>query len=179
MASSEHRPHHFVEFNFPYTLVPQTPKQTHTMEPNIQLNMIAILIAVVANFVFGALWYMPLFGKAWAREMKIDMNGPKPPQSEMIKGMVIMVIGNFLMAYVFAHNIAVWNPVTWGQPPSTMHSPMGMAIAAAFFTWLGFFLPQDLSKVAWEKNSWKLFFINTSHHFLSLLIAAFIIVYMS
>ena len=149
------------------------------MEPNIQINMMAILIAVVANFIFGALWYMPFFGKAWAKEMKIDLSGPKPPSSEMVKGMVIMVIGNFLMAYVFAHNIAVWNPLTWGQPASTVHTPMGMAFAASFFTWLGFYLPQDLSKIAWEKSSWKLFFINTSYHFLSLVIAALVIVFIS
>jgi len=149
------------------------------MEPNIQINMIAILVAVVANFIFGALWYMPLFGKAWAQEMKMDISGPKPPASEMFKGMAIMVIGNFLMAYVFAHNIAVWNPITWGQPASTMHTPMQMAFAASFFTWLGFYLPQDLSKIAWEKSSWKLFFINTSHHFLSLMIAALVIIFMA
>ena len=147
------------------------------MQPDIHINMIAILVAVVANFIFGALWYMPLFGKAWAREMKMDISGPKPPSSEMIKGMVIMVIGNFLMAYVFAHNIAVWNPVTWGQAASAT-PPMQMAFAASFFTWLGFYVPQDLGRIAWEKGTWKLFFINTGYHFLSLLIAAMVIVLM-
>ena len=145
------------------------------MEPNIQINMTAVLIAVVANFIFGALWYMPLFGKAWAREMNIDMTGPKPPSSVMIKGMVIMIIGNFLMAYVFAHNIAVWNPLTWGHPASPGQTPMNMAFAAAFFTWLGFYVPQDIGRIAWEKASWKLFGINTVYHFLSLLIAAMIL----
>jgi hypothetical protein len=57
-------------------------------------------------------------------------------------------------------------------------SPCGYAFAAAIFTWLGFFLPGDLSSVAWENKSWKLFFINTVHHFLSLLVAAMIIAYM-
>jgi hypothetical protein len=46
--------------------------------------------------------------------------------------MVIMIIGNFLMAYVLAHTIAVWNPLTWGQPASEV-SPMAMAFSAAFF----------------------------------------------
>ena len=143
------------------------------MEPNIQLNMIAVLIAVAANFVLGYLWYSPLFGKAWATEMKWDMT-QKPPASEMMKGMIFMVIGNFLMAYVFAHNIAVWNPVTWGQAASQM-SVGQTAGMAAFFTWLGFYLPGDLGKVAWERHSWKLFFINTAYHFLSLLVVAFIL----
>lgn len=145
------------------------------MEPNIHISMTAILIAVVANFIFGALWYMPLFGKAWAKEMNYDMNGPKPPASVMIKGMFIMVIGNFLMAYVFAHNIAVWNPVTWGQTASTMSNGQN-AFMAAMFTWLGFYVPQDIGRIAWEKASVKLFLINTVYHFLSLLIAAMILV---
>ncbi len=144
------------------------------MEPNIQIHMSAVLLAVVANFIFGALWYMPLFGKAWAREMKFDPNGPKPPASIMIRGMIMMLIGNFLMVYVFAHNIAVWNPVTWNQPPSPA-SPMAIAGMASIFTWLGFFLPQDLGRIAWENASWKLFFINTVYHFLSLFIAAIIL----
>lgn len=143
---------------------------------NIHVNMLAILIAVVANFILGFLWYTPLFGKAWAKEMGFDLT-VKPPASALVKGMVFMVIGNFLMAYVFAHNIAVWNPVTWGQPASTM-SPMQNAFMAAIFTWLGFYFPVDLGRVAWEKSSWKLFFINTGYHFVMLLVAAMIIVHM-
>jgi hypothetical protein len=143
------------------------------MEPNIHINMTAVLIAVVANFIFGAIWYMPLFGKAWAKEMKMDLN-QKPPKSVMYRGMLIMVIGSFLMTYVFAHNVAAWNPLTWNQPASSM-SAMQNAWMAAFFTWLGFFLPQDLGRIAWEGSSWKLFFINTGHHLLSLLIVAIIL----
>ena len=144
--------------------------------PNIEINYVAILIAVVANFVLGFIWYTPLFGKAWAKEMGFDMT-QKPPSSVLIKGMIIMVIGNFLLAYVFAHNIAVWDPTTWGQPASTA-SPMTNACMAAFFTWLGFYVPQDLGRIAWEMKSWKLFFINTSYHLLSLFVVALILIMM-
>ena len=146
------------------------------MTPEIHLNMMAILVAVVANFIFGFLWYTPLFGKAWGKEMGFDMT-QKPPASAMVKGMVFMVIGNFLMAFVFAHNMAVWNPVTWGLAPSPMPL-MQNACMGAFFTWLGFFFPVDLGSVAWENKSWKLFFINTSYHFLSLVIVAMILTFM-
>ncbi|MBK7243776.1 MAG: DUF1761 domain-containing protein [Saprospiraceae bacterium] len=40
----------------------------------LQINMTAIAIAVVANFVLGFLWYTPLFGKAWGKEMGYDPN---------------------------------------------------------------------------------------------------------
>ncbi len=144
--------------------------------PNIHINILAIVIAVVANFILGFLWYTPLFGKAWGKEMGFNTD-QKPPASALIKGMVFMVIGNFLMAWVFAHNIAAWNPITWGLPPSDM-TPVSSAFAAAVFTWLGFFVPTDLGAVAWENKSWKLFFINTGYHFVSLLVVAMILVHM-
>lgn len=141
--------------------------------PNIEINMLAILLAVVANFFLGFIWYTPLFGKVWGREMGFDMT-QKPPASEMIKGMVFMVIGNFLMAWVFYHNMAVWNPVTWGLEPSTMSTCM-TALMAALFTWLGFYFPTDLGSTVWEKKSWKLFFINTGYHLVSLIVVALIL----
>lgn len=146
------------------------------MEPNIQINYLAVGIAVVANFILGFIWYTPLFGKAWAREMGFapDM---KPPAGALAKGMIFMIIGNFLMAWVFAHNIAVWTPATWGKSVPEM-SDAAMATSAGIFTWLGFYLPQDLGIVTWEMKSWKLFFINTGYHLLSLLLVAFILVMM-
>lgn len=146
------------------------------MMPNIHINFLAVAVAVIANFIVGFLWYTPIFGKIWGKEMGFDMD-KKPPASALIKGMVFMVIGNFLMAWVFAHNLAVWNPVTWEQAPSAI-PPAAMALSAAFFTWLGFYFPTDLGTVAWESKSWKLFFINTGYHLVSLLVAAFILVLM-
>src|SRR5258706_8417240 len=119
--------------------------------PNIHINMLAVLIAVVANFILGFLWYTPLFGKAWAKEMGINTD-QKPPASALAKGMIFMVIGNFLMAYVFAHNMAVWNPLTWGQPASTM-STTGTAGGAALFIPLGVYFSGVLGKGGMgEKN---------------------------
>jgi hypothetical protein len=140
---------------------------------DLGINMTAILVATVVNFIIGFLWYSALFGKAWAKEMGFDLS-VKPPTSVMVKGMIFMVIGNFLMAYVFAHNNAAWNFV----PGMKDMSPMGKVANAAIFTWLGFYLPSDLSTVAWEKKSWKLFGINTTYHFLILLVAAIILIYM-
>lgn len=144
--------------------------------PQIQVNMLAILLAVVVNFILGFIWYTPLFGRAWAAEMGFNPD-EKPSGSQLAQGMIFMVIGNFLMAWVFAHNMAVWNPETWGKGPSEM-SPAANAGTAALFTWLGFFLPVDLGSVAWEKKSWKLFGINTGYHLVSLVVVAMILAHM-
>ena len=141
------------------------------MEMNI--NIFAILVAVVANFILGFIWYTPLFGKAWAKEMGFDIN-IKPAAGEMAKGMTIMIIGNFFLAYVFAHNIAAWSYV----PGASEMSATSNIMSSTIFTWLGFYLPVDLGTVAWERKSWKLFGINTGYHFMMLLVASLILTLM-
>ncbi|TNE78745.1 MAG: DUF1761 domain-containing protein [Bacteroidetes bacterium] len=147
------------------------------MQPNIDINFTAILVAVVANFFLGFLWYTPLFGKLWAKELGLNTD-QKPPASVFIKGLVLMIVGQFLMAWVFAHNIAVWNPETWGLAASAEMAKGKMAFMAAVFTWIGFYLPSDLSRMAWENPSFKLFGINTVYHFLTLLVASLAINFM-
>lgn len=45
------------------------------------------------------------WNRSGLRRLRFNMDN-KPPASAMYKGMIFMVIGNFLMAYVFAHNMA-------------------------------------------------------------------------
>ena len=139
----------------------------------LPINYPAILVAVVANFILGFLWYTPLFGNAWAKEMGFDTS-VKPSGGEMAKGMVFMVVGNFLMAYVFAHNMVAWSFV----PGMDQMPKVGSVLNSAIFTWLGFYLPVDIGIVTWEKRSWKLFGINTGYHLAMLLVAATILAYM-
>lgn len=138
----------------------------------ININMMAVLVAVVANFFLGFIWYTPLFGKVWGREMGYDMN-EQPPKSVMFKGMAFNVIGNFLFAWVLAHNIAAWSFV----PGMDEMSDTVSALNTAIFTWLGFYLPGELGGTVWEKKSWKLFFINTGYHLASLLVVASILTF--
>lgn len=139
----------------------------------IQVNFVAVLVAVVANFFVGYLWYDPLFGKVWAKEMGYDIS-VKPPAGIMVRGMIFSLLGSFFLAFVFAHNIAAWSFV----PETKAMSSMSSLMSAVGFTWLGFFLPVDLNTIAWEGKSWKLFFINTAYHFVVLLVAGLIIIYM-
>ena len=139
----------------------------------IQINYVAILVAVIANFILGFIWYTPLFGKAWAREVGLDVN-VKPQPMELIRGMVIMVVGNFLMAFVFAHNNAAWSFV----PGMAEQSKVVLIMNASIFTWLGFYLPVDIGVVTWERKSWKLFAINTGYHLMMLIVAATVLTLM-
>ena len=138
----------------------------------LKINIAAVLVAVAVNFVLGFIWYTPLFGKIWGKEMGYDPD-MKPEKSEMIKGMVFMIFGNFLFAWVLAHNIAAWQFV----PGIKETGPLSNSLTTAIFTWMGFFLPGQLGATVWEKNSWKLFGINTGYHLASLLVVALILTY--
>lgn len=137
------------------------------------ISWTAILVATVANFIVGFLWYTPLFGKVWAREMKMDPNG-KVPGSVLARGLILNIIGCFLLAYVFAHNNAAWSFV----PGIDQLSTAAIVGQAAIFTWLGFYVPVDLNTVAWENKSWTLFFINTGYHLMMLVVSAVILTMM-
>lgn len=144
--------------------------------PEFQVNVVAIALAVVANFFLGYVWYSLLFQKSWAQQMGFDPRD-KPEKNAMLKGMSLSVLGSILLAWVLAHNIAAWNPLSWGLPPDDIPA-IARAGLAAVFTWIGFYVPVLLNTVAWEKKSWTLFSINASYHLLSLLIVATIVVYM-
>ena len=143
------------------------------MEEVITISITGVVLATLAHFFFGFLWYTPLFGKAWAKEMGFSMD-EKPPASQMVKGLVLNLIGCLLMAWVFSHNLDAWDYVMKGTgfDASVSHQ----ALMGAFFTWLGFYVPTDINLLAWEGKSFKLFAINTVYHLLGLIIAGQILV---
>ena len=134
------------------------------------LSYTAIIVATLASFFIGFLWYSVLFRNAWAKEMGMKMD-QRPPAGMLVKSLIMNLIGCFLLAFVFAHNTAAWTFV----PGIDQMSTAGAVANAAVFTWLGFFVPVDINTVAWEGKSWKLFFINTSYHFAMVLVSAIIL----
>lgn len=141
--------------------------------PDIQLNFAAIGTAVVLNFFLGFVWYTPLFGKAWARELGL------PPDyaaqgADLAKGLIANVVGCVLIAFVLATNIAAWTPSTWGVQ-AVGYSAISQAVQAAGFTWLGFFVAPLLNGLAWEKRSWRLAGIHGGYYLISLLVAALVL----
>ncbi|HXA01190.1 MAG TPA: DUF1761 domain-containing protein [Cytophagaceae bacterium] len=138
----------------------------------LKINIAAIMVAVVVNFILGFIWYTPLFGKIWGKEMGYDPN-MKPDSKVLAKGMAFMIIGNFLFAWVFAHNIAAWTFV----PGVKEMGALPNALSASIFTWIGFYLPGHLGSTVWEKKSWTLFAINAGYNLVSLLVVALILTY--
>ena len=144
------------------------------MHPNIHVNFAAVLAAVVVTVAIGSAWYGPLFGKAWIK--LAGVSAKKPNQSQMMRSMVIMIVGAFLTAYVLSHTVQVWRPSTWNSA-WTDESPCIYGFFSGFFTWLGFYVPLLMGPVAWENKPWKLFWLNAGYYFVSLQAISMILAY--
>ena len=138
----------------------------------LQINVVAVLVATAATFVLGFIWYAKLFAKPWTKEMGYDPN-MRPDGKTMAKGMALMVIGNFLFAWVLAFYLGGWKFI----PGTAELGTLSFAINSALSVWIGFFVPVHLSRVVWEKHSWKLFFINSGYHLVATGVVALILAY--
>ena len=140
------------------------------MELNI--NFLAVAVCVLLSFVLGFVWYAALFMKPWTKEMGYDPN-MRPDKKQMMKGMMVSITGNFLFVWMLAFYLAGWKYF----PNSDEMGTMSFAINSALSVWLGFFVPVHLSKIVWERHSWRLFFINSGFNLVSVILVALILAY--
>ena len=151
------------------------------MDPNAvnfgELNWLAIGLSVLAMMVLGFVWYAAWFptGKIWLRHMGLDPNNmPKPAGGQMALSIGLMVIGAFLMMFVFAHTNMIYqdafrNTATGGTAGFELR--LSDTLTGAFFTWLGFIVPLNLNAVAFENKPWSIFFVNAGFYLVGLLVA--------
>lgn len=103
----------------------------------MELNYLAILVATVAQFVVGAVWYSALFGKLWGKIHGFDKL-PKDVQQKMMKEMgpfyglqaIVTLITSIVLALILTDAPQDWN-----------------AFLIAFLVWLGFVVPTQVSAV--------------------------------
>ena len=133
---------------------------------NVVVNFWAILVSAVASMVIGSVWYGPLFGKMFMREMGMDQWSPEK-QAEMKKSMMLTYVWQFIaslvMFYVLARIMAL---VGWVGAVGGLH--------AAFWLWIGFIVPLALGNALWG-GKMKLFWLSIGNTLLTLLAAGLII----
>ena len=65
------------------------------------LNWLHVLVAAVAYFALGSVWYSALFGKKWVAYHKINMTDPSARQ-----GMAAIMIGSFVWMFIVSAALA-------------------------------------------------------------------------
>lgn len=140
-------------------------------------DWLGVVLATVASFVIGFLWFGPLFGKRWAKEFGLSADD-RPDGKTMGLNMAKDLVGHLVMAYVLWHTIVVWIPSVWAEHLGTTAEDSALwtyAFWGALFVWLGFFLPVGLARTGWERRSWTWFGMDAGYNLLKLLAMALIL----
>ncbi len=128
-----------------------------------------VLVATLAQFVLGALWYSPLlFGKWWMQIMECDTLSKQELQ-KMQKSMMPFYFLQLLLTFLTTASLA--NLMPYISAFSIYH--------VAFWVWIGFIAPLQISSVVWantKRKFWlKQIFVMMSNQLASLMLAAWIL----
>ncbi len=102
----------------------------------MDVKFLAVILATVAQFVVGAIWYMPLFGKLWGDIHgfdKLTKKEQKEMQSKMGPYYGAQLFVTFLTAFVLAKFLVMLPD----------YSPYALGLMC----WVGFLLPANVSSV--------------------------------
>jgi hypothetical protein len=99
--------------------------------------LLAVFVAAITQFIIGAIWYMPIFGKLWGHMHgfdKLTKDEQEKAQKKMMPLMGIQFLCTVLTAGVFVL-LRQGFPQDWN------------IYGLAFFFWLGFVLPTQIGAV--------------------------------
>lgn len=129
------------------------------------VNYLAVLVAAIAAFVLGGLWYGPVFGKQWMALMGMTKEKMEAEKSKGVaKSYILMFIGSLVMAYILSYVVMAMAPYLAAM--GTIGALAGLEIGICM--WLGFVAPVTMGSVLWEGRPWKLWFLNAGYYVVSL-----------
>ena len=135
----------------------------------IEVNYIAILIAAIVSMALGFLWYSPMvLGKPWMKLKGYTQESLKKEQKEMTKYYALSFLLAFVTAYILSHVIAL-SLNFYG------FSRVSTGVTTAFWMWLGFIMPVQLTASIFGDKKWDLFGIDTGYQLVSVLAMGIVI----
>jgi hypothetical protein len=130
------------------------------------INWLALLVAAIAYFMLGALWFSKgLFGARWAGYVKLDMNDPN-----LKKGVAQLMLGSFVLMVVACFGLAVI--IARINPPMDIMS----GIKIGLLTGICFAVTSVSITYLYEVKPMGLHVITGGYHLVGLLIASIILV---
>lgn len=130
---------------------------------NVEVNYVAILVAAIVSMVIGFAWYSPMIlGKPWMKLKGYTQESLKAAQKEMGKLYGLSFILALVTAYVLSH-VMTLSEAFYG------YERLQVGLTTAFWMWLGFIMPVQLTDQIFGEKKWQLFGINTGYQLLALL----------
>ena len=134
-------------------------------EFGVSVNLVAVVIAAVANMAIGFLWYsMSVFGKPWMKLLGLTKEDLEKAKREMGPKYGIMVVASLVMACILAGivGLAGSNTLVGG-------AKVGFAV------WLGFVATIGLNSYIFESKPINLYFINVGYYLVALVVQGVIL----
>ena len=111
----------------------------------MEISLTLVVLATIAQFVLGALWYSPLlFGKWWMQIMECS-HLSKEELKKMQKDMTPYYGLQFFLTLVSTYSLALLAP----------YLPEYSIFHIAFWLWIGFIVPTQISSVVWANTEMK------------------------
>ncbi len=135
-----------------------------------EVNYTLIVVAAIAQFILGGLWYSPLLFGRWWMEIMEHTNLSKEELQKMQKAMSPFYAMQFLLTLFTTVSFANLLPYISG----------GFSIYhIAFWIWIGFIAPIQIASVVWgstKRKYWlKQIFVMLSMQLVGIMLAAAIL----
>ncbi|OHA18269.1 MAG: hypothetical protein A2664_02290 [Candidatus Taylorbacteria bacterium RIFCSPHIGHO2_01_FULL_46_22b] len=135
----------------------------------MEVNYVLIVVATIAQFILGGLWYSPLlFGKWWMQFMECD-HLSKEELQKMQKSM--MPFYGLQLLLTFFTTVSFANLVPYISAFSIYH--------IAFWIWIGFIVPTQIASVVWantKRKFWlKQIFVMVFYQLVGIMLTAWIL----
>lgn len=127
------------------------------------LPWLQVIVAAVAYFALGALWYGTLFSKAWVRGHQVNVNNP-----DAKKGMAGIMITSFLIVLVICVCLAIIKEV--GFVNDWQH-----AVKWGAFLGFGFAFTSTSMSYIYLKKPVSVYLIDGLYHVIGMVIAMVIL----
>ncbi|WKZ31174.1 MAG: DUF1761 domain-containing protein [Candidatus Dojkabacteria bacterium] len=130
----------------------------------VEVSLLAITLAVVANMVLGMLWYGPILGKQW-----VSLVGKK-------KEDLVMKPTDILVAIVMATLIAIgMNSILhFARDVSGLDYLQNVLVSAGMVATV-FIIPVLGNEIVWEGRNPKLIALNWGHQFATYLVSGLVL----
>ena len=114
------------------------------------MNWLAVVVATLAFFAVGAIWYTALFGKIWQREVGLS-------DEQLTGGRNMMVIMGTCFVLEFIVCLTVGHMFDFLEPSDRAKMMIALGLA------LGVMIPATGINYLYQRKSLKLFLVDSGH----------------
>ena len=132
-----------------------------------QINWLSVVVATLAYFALGAIWYSLLFQKQWIRYQGISIEDMSKPDAK--KGLGTIMLASFVVTFIVSIGLAMLSEY---MSLTSLHHGIHLGL----ITGICFAATSIAINMLYEKKPMGLFLINAGYQVIGTLIAAIIIV---